>query len=86
MSVEKVHQNYPFFYKNIDFSIKKHIKVVIFFDNGIKHQWIKIKEKQIMIYYFLMFDVCFGTVFQTAFLLAFMIPRLHPGLLSLRSV
>ena len=45
MSVEKVHQNYPFFYKNIDFSIKKHIKVVIFFDNGIKHQWIKTKER-----------------------------------------
>lgn len=30
MSVEKAHQNYPFFYKNIDFSIKKHIKVVMF--------------------------------------------------------
>ena len=27
-----------------------------------------------------------GTVFQTAFLLAFIIPRLRPGLLSLRSV
>ena len=37
-------------------------------------------------FFLLMFEVCFGTVFQTAFLLAFIVPRLRPGLLSLRSV
>ena len=63
------------------------------FERGIKYQWIKTKEKQIMI--FLSIDVLFlsidifresGTVFQTAAFLSFIIPRLRPGLLSLRSV
>ena len=36
-------------------------------------------------FYLLMFYQC-GTVFQTAFLTFLVIPRLRPGLLSLRSV
>ena len=32
------------------------------------------------------FFICFGTVFQTAFFVILYIPRLRPGLLSLRSV
>ena len=64
---------------------------------GRKYQWIKIWGKMdndiffclFYVYFYLLMFYCrwwVGTVFQTAVLVMALIPRLRPGLLSLRSV
>ena len=54
--------------------------------SGLKQRRGSCLEDSTLLVYAHRIFLCFGTVFQTAFFVILYIPRLRPGLLSLRSV